>query len=215
MTIANYTFLELQEEVLSFQFQPQKYRPLVKKWLNQAVRKIIIAAEIRTSQGSETITTLAGDPSYTMPEGFARLIDFFYPAAPRLMTAKDIRDFDLLPEASGQPTAYTVRSNELFLWPTPDGAYGLTMRFWRLPQDMVNDSDIPALPVQYHEDPIAYAMWKCYLRENDYQAAKVWQELWEGELLKMRGEAQGEVFDGPRQVSGTWGDPHGTPVVGG
>jgi hypothetical protein len=208
MTIAGYTYLQLQEEVLSFQFQAGKYRPLVKTWINQAQRRIIISSELRTQEEAATISTAAADPSYLMPENFARLIDLFYTAGHELLRPMDLRDFDQLPESVGRPYAYTVRDNEVILYPTPDGSYGFTLRYWKLPADMVNDTDTPEVPVQDQELLIAYPMWKAYLRENDYQAATVWETIWEKGLLKLRGEAQGDVFDGPRQVAGTWGDPH-------
>jgi hypothetical protein len=214
VTIAGYSYLDLQEEVLAFQFQPAKYRPLVKRWLNQAQRHIVISSEIRTQQAAESVVTTTGDSSYVMPANFARLIDFFYPAEPGLITPDDIRDFDTLPESSGRPTVYTVRDNELILYPTPDAIYSFTLRYWKLPIDMVADTDTPELPVQDQELLVAYPMWKCYLRENDYVAAKEWQAIWETGLLKLRGEAQGDVFDGPRQVAGTWGDPHDNSTLG-
>ena len=96
--------------------------------------------------------------------------------------------------------------DQITLWPTPDGSYPLSLRYWRLPQDMEADGDEPEIPAQYHDVLVAYAMWKAYLRENDYPAASTWKAEWEAGVMKMRGEVQADVFEGPRQVGGTWGD---------
>jgi hypothetical protein len=211
MTVAGYTYLQLQEEVLTHQFSEQKYKPLVSRWLNQAQRQAVISSEIRLMEEAKTITTSAGVTAYALPTDYQRLIDLFYVSAHELLVPMDIRDFDALPTSEGRPYGYTVRDANLFLYPTPSEAYEFTLRYWRLPADMVADSDTPEIPVQYHQLLISYAMWKAFLREDDGQMATTWKAEWEAGLLKMRGEVQGDTFDGPRQVGGTWGDAHGIP----
>jgi hypothetical protein len=211
MSIAGRTYLELQDEVLEFQFSPNKYRPLVKRWLNEAQRQVAISAELRDMETTTAVTTTPTTEGYVLPENYGRLLDFFYIESHELVAPMDVRDLDALPESTGRPYAYVVRDDELILYPTPDGVYTFTLRYWKLPADMVADSDEPELPVQYHQTLIGYPMWKAYLRENDYAAASTWQAIWEQGLLKLRGEVQHDSFDGPRQVDGSWGDAHGIP----
>lgn len=213
MTIAGYTYLELQEEVLSFQFSANKYRSLVKKWLNQAQRRAVIESEIRTQEEAYEFTTAAGTATYELPANFARSIDFFNSETHELLQPLDIREFDNLSKSEGRPYVYTVIGNKLTLYPTPNAAYPFTLRYWRLPADMINDTDQPEIPVQYQENLIPYAMAKAFNREDDWQAAQVWEGKWERSILKMRGEVQSDVFDGPRQVPGAFADVHG-PAYG-
>lgn len=214
MSIAGLTYGELQEEVLAHQFSDSKYRPFVRKWLNQAQRRAVIESEMRIQESAQSYTTGAEDSGYGLPSDFSRLIDLFYVENHELVVPMDVREFDALPSAAGRPYAYTVRGGEVIFYPTPDAIYSFTLRYWRLPQDMVNESDLPEIPAQYHELLIAYAMRKAFLREDDFQAAQQWEAVWEKGLLKMRGEVQHDVFDGPRQVRGTWNDEHGLPPVG-
>lgn len=208
MTVAGRTFLQLQEEVLSFQFAPGKYRELVKTWLNDAQRIAVIESEIRTQEAAAEYETASGDATLEVPEDFSRRIDLF--GANGDLEAIDLADFNGYPASSGQPSAYTVEDNQIRLWPTPDGSYDLTLRYWRLPQDMVNDSDEPEIPKQHHHRLIPYAMWKAYARENDRVERDLWKNDWYAELAKLRGEVQSDMFSGPRQVPGTWGEerPH-------
>jgi len=213
MTIAGYTYLELQNEVLEHQFSDGKYRPLVKKWLNQAQRRAVIESESRTQEESSSITTSAGDATYELPANFARMIDLFNSETHQLPQPLDIREYDNLSKSEGQPYAYAVIGNQITFYPTPNAAYPFTLRYWRLPADMVAETDQPEIPVQYHELLIAYAMKKAFQREDDLQMAQAWEAQWEKGILKMRGEVQADVFDGPRQVAGSFADVHG-PAFG-
>lgn len=213
MSIAGYTYVDLQNEVISHQFSDLKYRPLVKTWLNQAQRRMALESNLRTQESSETISTVAGTTSYALPEDFARIIDLHNPTTQELLTPIDIRSFDALPASTGLPYSYVVIGNQILLYPTPNAIYSLSVRYWQMPQDMVNENDTPAVPAQYQELLIAFAMKKAFLREDDWQAAQVWEGQWEKGMLKLRGEANEDTFDGPRQVGGTWGDEHGGALV--
>lgn len=212
MTIAGRTFLELQEEVLEFQFNAPKYRPLVKRWLNDAQRKVVQQSEARTQQDIATISAIAGDRSYALPEDFGRIIDIFRPESGHLAPL-GVRDFDALPASSGAPTRYLIAGTEVHFDVTPDGAYEVQMRYWRLPADMVEDADEPEIPPQYHDLLVAYALHRAYAKENDYAASTFWKGEWEAGLLKMRGEVQHDTFDGPKRVGGSWAPSSAGPQV--
>lgn len=211
MAIAGYTYLELQEEVLAHQFQPDKYRPLVKTWLNQAQRRLVQESEIRTQVGTQEYTTVASNKSIgTTPTDFYRIVDLSDVDAHRLLTPWSMRDYDSAPPSRGRPYAYSYDASSIYAYPTPDAAYVLKLHYWKLPQDMSADGDAPEIPEQYQELLIAYAMRKAYLRENDYQAAQVWESAWERGMLKLRGEVVVETQDGPSQVQGGWDDYYGS-----
>lgn len=206
MSIAGRTFRSLINEVLEFQFAAGKYEPLTKTWLNDAQRIMVRQCEIRTSQETASYTTTAGVSELELPEDFARLIDFTSESGP--IPQLKLPEYDALESVSGTPSAYVPSGGDLVLYPTPDGAYAFTLRYWRLPKDMSADSDEPETPAQYHALLPAYAMQKAYARENDYAASNFWKGEWEAGLLKMRGEVQSDTFDGPSQVAGSWGDVH-------
>jgi hypothetical protein len=214
MSVGGYTFQELVEEGLNFQFSESEYEALFKRWLNQAQRRAVIESEIRTQETTESLSAVAGQASYGLPANFARLIDFFNSETRGLLDPLDARDYDALPPSEGRPYAYAVLGTNLTLYPTPDGPYPLTLRYWRLPADMIQPADTPEIPAQYQELLLAWALKKAYKRENDQAMAQMWEVEWEKGILKMRGEVQGDAFDGPRQVGGSWGDQHGPPIAG-
>lgn len=205
----SYTFESLVQEGLDFQFSETEYEELFKRWLNQAQRRLVIESEIRTQEEAFSFSTIATTATYELPANFARFIDFFGSETHELLTPLDIREFDNLPKSEGTPYSYTVIGNKLTLYPTPSVIVPLTLRYWRLPAEMIQASDTPEIPVQYQELLLAWALKKAYQRENDYAAAQQWETQWEKGVLKMRGEVQGDVFDGPRQVAGSFADAHG------
>lgn len=212
MAIAGKTFLEMQDGVLTHQFSSTQYRDLVKGWLNYAVRRIAIEAELRTQVASQAITTTAKDASYALSEDFGRIIDLFNSEQEEIGRF-ELSEFDTFPEASGRPTAYVFQGNEILFYPTPDAAYKLTLRYWKLPQDMEADSDEPEIPPQYHEVPEFYATAKAFAKENDYAASNFWKGEWEAALAKMKGEAVYSSYDGPTQVEGSWGHSSSYPAI--
>lgn len=207
----SYTFEELVQEGLSFQFSETEYEALFKRWLNQAQRRMVIESEIRTQEEAFSLSTTPGDATYELPSNFARLIDFFNEETHRPLTPLNIREFDEQPKSEGTPYAYTVIGNKLTLYPTPSVIVPLTLRYWRLPAEMIQPSDVPEVPTQYQELLLAWALKKAYKRENDQAMAQMWEVEWEKGILKMRGEVQGDVFDGPRQVAGSFAEFQGPP----
>ena len=209
----SYTLEDLVQEGLSFQFSETEYEALFKRWLNQAQRRAVIESEIRTQEEVFSFSTTAATATYELPSNFARLIDFFNEETHELMAQLDIREFDNLTKSEGSPYAYAVIGNRLTLYPTPNVAVPLVLRYWRLPAEMIQPSDTPEIPTQYQELLLAWALKKAYKRENDTAMAQMWEVEWEKGILKMRGEVQGDVFDGPRQVAGSFADVHG-PAYG-
>jgi len=208
VTIAPRTFRQLIDEVLEYQFAPGKYEALTKTWLNDAQRIMARQCEIRTSQASASYSTESGVSELELPDDFARLIDFH--GTEGLLSPVSLQELDTFESTSGSPSAYAVSGNDLVLYPAPDATYSLSLRYWRLPEDLVEDSDTPEVPVLYHALLPAYALYKAYARENDKAERDYWKGEWEAGLLKMRGEVQSDVFDGPSQVAGSWGDLHGS-----
>lgn len=212
MAFEGMTFAQLIEEVLVFQFSQQKYEPLVKRWLNTAQRKVYLESEQRRAETSQAYSTTSGSNTLEIPSNYSRLIDFYNVSTGRSLEELDLQEFDNLPpEERGEPDQFAAEGETLRLYPIPNGVYSLALRYWKLPADMVNPTDEPELAKRYHELLIAYPMWKAYLRENDYSAAQTWEAIWEKGLLKLRGEVQGDTFDGPQQVEGGWPQPQFEP----
>lgn len=84
-----------------------------------------ISARADFLTGESTISTVAGQSSYNLPDG-CKAVD--------LVCLDDVpldkltyRELLALGDGSGEPTAYAIRHGKLYLWPTPDQAVAVTV----------------------------------------------------------------------------------------
>ena len=203
------TYVELQDQVIEHQLNDTKYRPSVKRWLNEAQARIVRQADIRTQYLVTEIAYTGGTSNMPLPSDYARLIEVADSTADAdwsILEPMGMREFDEAPNASGVPTAYLVVGQLLYLYPTPDTDANVALSYWRMATDMAADGDEPEIPSDFHYLLVYYALMRCFQRENDYDAALYWQDQWETQLLKLRTELQYDTADPPKIVPGTWGD---------
>lgn len=192
------TFNDLIEEVLGHQFAPSQYRSYIEDKINQGQEYVAAQLDSRVLMRIRTITTENGTVEYQLPLDFQRLfnvalIDETGQAVP--LEALDVQQFDTEAPSEGQPTSYNIDRTSLRLYPTPDRPYSIRFRYYRLPEALVNPNDIPELPPEYWDLLTSFALWHCYERENDYQAAQYHKARFDEDLDKARGELQYDADD--------------------
>lgn len=201
------TFKNLQDEVLDAGFSSSQYLTYVKRWLNEAQRYVMAQTDLRGQEDLQTITTTATDNTYTLDADFLRMIHVADTETDDLLQGIAQAAFDDLDSTNtGRPQLWTVTVSTLYLYPTPDGAYSLTLRYYKSPPDLSADGDIPQLPEMYCHLMVSYALQRAYRRENDYEAAAFHRAEFERDLMKAKTEVHHDTFDFPRQVPGAW--PH-------
>lgn len=197
-------FVDIQNEVLAHRLNDAKYREPVKNWINEGQRFIYLQTDLRGGEDAQDYTTVAGTPSLALPSDFLRTVSLFESADHIPIYFMDLRAYDDAPEASGKPTSYTISGSTALLYPTPDAAYAIELRYYRLPVDLSVDSDEPELPEQYRHLLVRYALIRAFERENDYDAANYYREQFDVELTRLRGQVQYDTHDGPTQVPGLY-----------
>lgn len=188
----------LTEEVLGHQFAPTQYRNYIQDKINQGQEYISAQLDSRVLMEIQSITTTNGTSQYPLPTNFQRLysvsiVDDVGQTLP--LSAEVINQFDTEPPSSGQPTVYNIDRTFLRLSPTPNRAYTVRVRYFRLPAKLVNPNDVPELPPQYWDLLTSFALWHCYERENDYQAAQYHKARFDEDLEKAKGELQYDADD--------------------
>jgi hypothetical protein len=200
------TLNNLVSEVLEHQFSVSQYDPYVRGStstgregiLNQGLRYVAAQTDFRELFTAYDFSTSVGVATYALPADFARLyglttVDGNQDTIPLFQEV--IMDFQTRPDASGQPSQYTVIGNNLHLWPTPDAAYSMKLRYYKLPALLTEPNDEPEIPSEYHHLLVSYALWHCYERENDYQSAQYHKARFDEDLMKARGEVQYDTDD--------------------
>lgn len=76
--------------------------------------------------------------------------------------------YDVGTRQTGRPAYFSVAPNSsLVFYPLPDkGTYELTLRYFKAPVELVDSSDVPACPVQFH-DIIVYKALEYYGVHDD------------------------------------------------
>lgn len=67
----------------------------------------------------------------------------------------------------GFPEKYYREKNCVKLWPTPDDAYTITIRYWTVLDDLDDPTGEPGVPQNWHEILLFGAIWRGYYRLGD------------------------------------------------
>lgn len=205
-------FAGLQNEVLNYGFNdgPQVNRERIKAWLNEAQFQIAREVEAPEFQSTATITTVAGQFKYPLPENFLRTQDIYYPELRTRLRMTDLQQFDNLGSFESTAAAYTLYGEELWLFPTPnESGQELEHRYIHNPPWMVAEEDVPQLNSNYWHLLVRYAAAEAFLAEDDFEAAAQHRQVFERKLDAFASDVQSRFVDRPRVIAGTWGEGAG------
>lgn len=202
------TYLQMQDEVLNYGFDPNIYRARVKIWLNDAQAAIARKVEIPELFSSQLITTVSGTQGYTLNSNIVRIDAVIMTLSTDRVTLSPHAHKDVIvssdPQSLGQPQWYGITISQLVVSPIPDKVYTLTVYYYIDPVDLSADSDVSLLPLDYHKAMIAYAVAEAYMAEDDSQMHTYHSGRYQQFLNALASDRQGTINDGPRQVAGTW-----------
>lgn len=102
-----------------------------------------------------TLTTAAGDDSYSPPSGWTRTKRLSYEND--LLTERQRDDFVLWNEVENVPHLYAVEGTTIYLCPTPNNTYSLTHTYITAETVLSGDSDTPLCPDYYIDVVVTYA----------------------------------------------------------
>lgn len=201
-------------------------------WLNFAQKRIANHYSFYELQKTiETCVTVADVKTYPLSDGTnnlglervcalnsVRLIDS---ENSRKLDFWHYRKFDKWyprPEnfSSNRPKIYTRWGNNLILFPIPNDIYSLHIRYGQLPNDLDSDTQVSDF-IDRDRLLLTTGVLETYLALQQYNDAKVWYELFLGQLedeVRSEGdedwEPEAEPPGGPGYSSGSpWTDPFG------
>lgn len=87
-----------------------------------------------------------------------------------------------------EPTHWSVDYQTLFLWPTPNGPYELTLRGYRTPIDWVANGAgaEPDLPNDLHNTVAMWALARAYEQQDDPEMASIFERKFADEINLFR-----------------------------
>lgn len=172
--------------------------------INNALRELSRKVDFYQEETAYPFTTTAGMASYSWPTDLGKARFIADTSIRRTLQAVRMRQIDQAVAQSGRPYAYAVDGPGIVLWPTPDSTYSLNLRYFKLPDLLVNDTDVPALPDDYHQILTYYALSRAYEAEDDLEMASYYAQQWEKSLAAMKVDVKFPTTDGPRRVDGMW-----------
>jgi hypothetical protein len=195
----------LQDEALHDDFDPTKYRTLVKAWINDAQRRIARRIDMRVGEATQSFDTAAGTAEYALPSDFYRLRTLYENTERYLLEEADLRDIDDAETGQGRPYLFVLNGANVLLSPTPDAAYPMRLRYWKSPPLLVGDANVPIIHEDYYDLLVSFARARLFRAEDDPEMAQQYMSEFEDRLSYMAGELQYETRGRPRQVPGLVG----------
>lgn len=200
------TVAELREAILSYGFAETQYTTHVTRWIDEAQRMIFRRANLRNKEIAREYTTEVGKDELELPSDFAQVTYLLNKTAPQynMESAENIKAFNEYAESSGQPTAYIIDTNKIKVWPTPDAAYVLELRYKKIPSSIVSESSSsPSIAEDYYNLIEEYALAKAYSKENDVEEANYHNSNFEKLLIEFTGQMDHATDDTQLQIQGS------------
>lgn len=199
----------MQNEVLAHGFESTVYRSRVRNWLNEAQGRIARILELPNLYTTAQIVTIKGTDTYTLSSDVIRINGLTNASSPSELAyvndPADINYSNYAGQNMGEPQFYTLSGQSAIrLSPIPDGAYTLTVDYYKSPSTLSSDGDTSSLPSDYHDVMISYALSRAYRSEDDMQMSQFFYSEFMRDLTQMGADRQSVVRDGPRQVPGMW-----------
>jgi hypothetical protein len=197
------TTANLLSEVLAHQFNSGRYSDLIVTWLDQAQKRIYRKSKLRTAQDVYEFDTEADEPEYALPADYARIERVINTDIQNPLLFMEQKDYDDADTSDGTPDRYVIFGTNLFLYPTPNAAVPIRLRYWTLPPTITTETN-PVIPDDYSQLLVEYALSKAYQAEHDFDAATYHRSNFDVELLNLTSETTEDSREAPTRVKGCW-----------
>lgn len=125
---------------------------------NLAYQEVAVALHYDGREAVAISSTTSGGNRVTLPSDFGYAIGLSNLSTVgdnAVLKQKTAGDFDSLSTTPAMPLHFAPYASWLELWPSPDSAYSLELRYFTSVPTMVNSTDTPAIEARWHL-PIAY-----------------------------------------------------------
>lgn len=203
--MADRTFLELQEEVLAHGFDPNVYRARVKVWLNEGLARVVRRTKLAMRDLTVPIPLVSGTQDYPLPADLVSIRELRTAATGSVLRAVDVLEIDAMTPGPGAPELYATAGQLLRLYPIPNAAASLELRYRADSAAMAADTDLPGIPDDYAHVLVSYAASRAFRAEDDYEAATFFWSEYQRDLGEMRSSIAERDSSRVRQVQGLIG----------
>ena len=151
-------------------------------WINWAYRNVCGMLTLKELFGSLPIAIVASQPFYSIPVqvawvkrfGVIDTVDYGI-AGGREFEMIDEASYRILPDFTDEPSRYFRHRRMLVVWPTPLNNRTAPLDFRVRPDDLVNGTDSPLLPIEFHEPILLSARYRALRSLLNWKDAAVAQ----------------------------------------
>lgn len=172
------------------------------QFLNDGLRDVVIKAKPQYYQAEASYATSIGANNLT-----TSATDVLVPISMRLYTPQNYamllpylpyRDVDLYyPNVgllgTGPPIAWTTFALTPSVVNNADAVYTLKSKYLQIPTELVNDSDVPALPVTFSEILVLAAYKRALEHDDDFDQAQVVDQQIDQKLMDLEALAKPQL----------------------
>lgn len=175
------TLASLREELLAQLLNRDDVTPArLDRWINWANRNVSSMLTLKECFGSSLISVVASQPFYLLPIQVAWIKRLSVSDAETYMVDEG-RELDMIDEAKyrtlpvedGEPTQYFRWRRMAVLWPTPETDRSLSLDYKVRFDDLVEETDSPVLPPEFHEAILLSAVHRAYRSLKDAANAQL------------------------------------------
>lgn len=199
------SLVALRTEVLNHGFDGSIYTSSrLNQYLNDAMSELCSKALYYGEEQQQVSATTPGIAHYSFPTDMSKLRSVRLTAPVQELTVIDLRDIDRSAVTTGTPFSYAVDGSGITLFPTPDAAYPINIRYWQILSPLTFDTDVPGLPPRYHRSLAYFAIARCFEAEDDPQQAQYYDVKWQQTIKDLKADLVFPLTDGPRQIRSQW-----------
>lgn len=202
--MANVIMTELLDTMEDYGFDDVE-RSTLARLIDDAHKELCLREPWPFLERQQTITQAVNDASVTTSSTLGKVLAFVNKTdnvvLEPLRTDTQMKDFVYDLDTTGTPTHYYFVGDELYVYPTPDSAKELRIRYLTEPTTLNSDSDDTLiLWPSKHDSVLLYsALSKAYYINDDPQGASM-QQVMEARLQIARSDLWMKNYDRPDRV---------------
>jgi hypothetical protein len=151
-------------------------------------------------------TTTQGSSLLQLPTDLVRVIGVFDSANNRTLASNPFVEVQQYSTKTGNPLVFAVdeSTSSLLLYPTPESAVTLTIRYFARPTEMSAEDSRPSTPAAYQDVLVSFALSRAFRAEDDFEASTFYKSQYMEDMARAATDLQYRDMS-IRQVPGTWG----------
>lgn len=171
----------------------------ITNYINDTIRDVFNEYRLPFMETTQNYTLTVGVSDITngsgLPTNYSQAIDLILTTAnkEKVIEYKDIREIDGLytdPDdttrhTSSVPLYWYYYAQTIRVFPVPDAAYTLTLRYYKEPTELSADADVPPLPDSFEELLVVGAAYRVLQVKDNYDQAGILENKYNELLQKL------------------------------